>query len=119
MCGIAGYHGLSANEALLETMNGCQQHRGPDGLQARRRLLRSRHVPGEHQGAPAPRLVWAGRPQLPAHHRLLRPRHRAPLSSPTGLPGQEALRLSCHGLSLHPRILQVVCGRHAFGEECR
>ncbi|MFW5469225.1 asparagine synthase (glutamine-hydrolyzing) [Knoellia sp. CPCC 206435] len=31
MCGIAGYHGLSANEALLETMNGCQQHRGPDG----------------------------------------------------------------------------------------
>ena len=31
MCGIAGYHGLSANEALLQTMNDCQEHRGPDG----------------------------------------------------------------------------------------
>ncbi|WP_058235242.1 asparagine synthase (glutamine-hydrolyzing) [Devriesea agamarum] len=32
MCGIAGYHGLTnAGEALLENMNCCQQHRGPDG----------------------------------------------------------------------------------------
>ena len=31
MCGIAGYYGLSANEALLGRMNDCQEHRGPDG----------------------------------------------------------------------------------------
>ena len=31
MCGIAGYHGLPADTALLERMNACQQHRGPDG----------------------------------------------------------------------------------------
>ncbi len=31
MCGIAGYHGLPADEALLQRMNDCQQHRGPDG----------------------------------------------------------------------------------------
>lgn len=31
MCGIAGYHGLTADTALLERMNDCQQHRGPDG----------------------------------------------------------------------------------------
>ena len=31
MCGIAGYHGLQADSALLERMNDCQQHRGPDG----------------------------------------------------------------------------------------
>jgi asparagine synthase (glutamine-hydrolysing) len=31
MCGIAGYHGLHADPALLERMNDCQQHRGPDG----------------------------------------------------------------------------------------
>lgn len=31
MCGIAGYHGLHADEALLTRMNQCQQHRGPDG----------------------------------------------------------------------------------------
>ena len=31
MCGIAGYHGLHADHALLERMNDCQQHRGPDG----------------------------------------------------------------------------------------
>ena len=31
MCGIAGYHGLHADTALLERMNACQQHRGPDG----------------------------------------------------------------------------------------
>ncbi len=31
MCGIAGYHGLPADPALLERMNACQQHRGPDG----------------------------------------------------------------------------------------
>ncbi|WP_353951031.1 asparagine synthase (glutamine-hydrolyzing) [Knoellia sp. S7-12] len=31
MCGIAGYYGLSANEALLGTMNDCMEHRGPDG----------------------------------------------------------------------------------------
>ncbi|EWT00044.1 asparagine synthase [Intrasporangium oryzae NRRL B-24470] len=31
MCGIAGYHGLEADEALLRRMNGCQHHRGPDG----------------------------------------------------------------------------------------
>ena len=31
MCGIAGYHGLTADTALLERMNECQQHRGPDG----------------------------------------------------------------------------------------
>src|SRR6478735_2250430 len=31
MCGIAGYHGLQADHALLERMNDCQQHRGPDG----------------------------------------------------------------------------------------
>ena len=29
MCGIAGYHGLHADHALLERMNDCQQHRGP------------------------------------------------------------------------------------------
>lgn len=31
MCGIAGYHGLAADPALLTRMNDCQQHRGPDG----------------------------------------------------------------------------------------
>jgi asparagine synthase (glutamine-hydrolysing) len=31
MCGIAGYHGLPADTALLQRMNDCQQHRGPDG----------------------------------------------------------------------------------------
>jgi asparagine synthase (glutamine-hydrolysing) len=31
MCGIAGYHGLPADPALLERMNAHQQHRGPDG----------------------------------------------------------------------------------------
>jgi asparagine synthase (glutamine-hydrolysing) len=31
MCGIAGYHGLEADEALLRRMNDCQHHRGPDG----------------------------------------------------------------------------------------
>jgi len=31
MCGIAGYHGFEADEALLRRMNDCQQHRGPDG----------------------------------------------------------------------------------------
>ncbi len=31
MCGIAGYHGLTADEALLRRMNDCQIHRGPDG----------------------------------------------------------------------------------------
>ncbi len=31
MCGIAGYHGLPADRALLTRMNDCQQHRGPDG----------------------------------------------------------------------------------------
>ena len=31
MCGIAGYHGLHADQDLLERMNDCQQHRGPDG----------------------------------------------------------------------------------------
>ena len=31
MCGIAGYHGLSADTALLERMNDCIRHRGPDG----------------------------------------------------------------------------------------
>lgn len=31
MCGIAGYHGLEADEALLKRMNDCQAHRGPDG----------------------------------------------------------------------------------------
>lgn len=31
MCGIAGYHGLPADVALLERMNACQVHRGPDG----------------------------------------------------------------------------------------
>ena len=31
MCGIAGYHGLHADHDLLERMNDCQQHRGPDG----------------------------------------------------------------------------------------
>ncbi|MDC5696965.1 asparagine synthase (glutamine-hydrolyzing) [Intrasporangium calvum] len=31
MCGIAGYHGLTADEALLRRMNDCQVHRGPDG----------------------------------------------------------------------------------------
>ncbi len=31
MCGIAGYHGLSADTALLERMNDCLRHRGPDG----------------------------------------------------------------------------------------
>lgn len=31
MCGIAGYHGLSADEGLLQRMNACQEHRGPDG----------------------------------------------------------------------------------------
>ncbi|MFQ6171836.1 asparagine synthase (glutamine-hydrolyzing) [Oryzobacter sp. R7] len=31
MCGIAGYHGLSADLDLLTRMNDRQQHRGPDG----------------------------------------------------------------------------------------
>ncbi len=31
MCGIAGYHGLPADEGLLTRMNECQRHRGPDG----------------------------------------------------------------------------------------
>ncbi|MDN5790717.1 MAG: asparagine synthase (glutamine-hydrolyzing) [Micrococcales bacterium] len=31
MCGIAGYYGLEADEALLRRMNDCQAHRGPDG----------------------------------------------------------------------------------------
>lgn len=31
MCGIAGYHGLEADEALLRRMNDAQEHRGPDG----------------------------------------------------------------------------------------
>jgi asparagine synthase (glutamine-hydrolysing) len=31
MCGIAGYYGLHADHDLLERMNDCQQHRGPDG----------------------------------------------------------------------------------------
>ncbi len=31
MCGIAGYHGLPADEGLLQRMNDCQRHRGPDG----------------------------------------------------------------------------------------
>jgi asparagine synthase (glutamine-hydrolysing) len=31
MCGIAGYHGLTADEGLLQRMNDCQRHRGPDG----------------------------------------------------------------------------------------
>lgn len=31
MCGIAGYFGFEADEALLQRMNDCQQHRGPDG----------------------------------------------------------------------------------------
>ncbi|HET7397678.1 MAG TPA: asparagine synthase (glutamine-hydrolyzing), partial [Intrasporangium sp.] len=31
MCGIAGYFGFEADEALLARMNDCQQHRGPDG----------------------------------------------------------------------------------------
>ncbi|MGL5816605.1 MAG: asparagine synthetase B family protein, partial [Phycicoccus sp.] len=31
MCGIAGYHGLPADEALLQRMNDRQRHRGPDG----------------------------------------------------------------------------------------
>ena len=31
MCGIAGYHGLSADTALLERMNDSIRHRGPDG----------------------------------------------------------------------------------------
>ena len=31
MCGIAGYYGLAADEALLTRMNDCQRHRGPDG----------------------------------------------------------------------------------------
>ncbi|CAN7335875.1 asparagine synthase-related protein [Knoellia sp. LjRoot47] len=31
MCGIAGYYGLSADEALLSSMNDVQLHRGPDG----------------------------------------------------------------------------------------
>jgi asparagine synthase (glutamine-hydrolysing) len=31
MCGIAGYYGLSADEALLKRMNDRQRHRGPDG----------------------------------------------------------------------------------------
>ncbi len=31
MCGIAGYHGLPVDTALLERMNACQVHRGPDG----------------------------------------------------------------------------------------
>lgn len=31
MCGIAGYYGFEADEALLRRMNDCQRHRGPDG----------------------------------------------------------------------------------------
>ncbi|ADU47559.1 asparagine synthase (glutamine-hydrolyzing) [Intrasporangium calvum] len=31
MCGIAGYLGIEADEALLQRMNDCQVHRGPDG----------------------------------------------------------------------------------------
>ncbi|MDN5795545.1 MAG: asparagine synthase (glutamine-hydrolyzing) [Intrasporangium sp.] len=31
MCGIAGYVGFDADEALLRRMNECQRHRGPDG----------------------------------------------------------------------------------------
>lgn len=31
MCGIAGYYGFGQDQALLETMNSCIQHRGPDG----------------------------------------------------------------------------------------
>lgn len=31
MCGIAGYFGFEADGALLQRMNDCQQHRGPDG----------------------------------------------------------------------------------------
>ena len=31
MCGIAGYYGLNKNLSLLEKMNYCQVHRGPDG----------------------------------------------------------------------------------------
>ncbi|MEA5455383.1 asparagine synthase (glutamine-hydrolyzing) [Sinomonas sp. JGH33] len=31
MCGIAGYYGFGQDRALLETMNSCIQHRGPDG----------------------------------------------------------------------------------------
>ena len=31
MCGIAGYHGLPADTALLERMSDCIRHRGPDG----------------------------------------------------------------------------------------
>ena len=31
MCGIAGYYGLDKNTKLLEKMNLCQVHRGPDG----------------------------------------------------------------------------------------
>src|SRR5574338_281523 len=31
MCGIAGYHGLTADEGLLQRMNDCQRHRGPAG----------------------------------------------------------------------------------------
>ena len=30
MCGIAGYYGPH-DKQLLETMNSCQAHRGPDG----------------------------------------------------------------------------------------
>ena len=31
MCGIAGYYGLTSDPALLQAMNDCQTHRGPDG----------------------------------------------------------------------------------------
>lgn len=31
MCGIAGYYGYGADEALLQQMNACIEHRGPDG----------------------------------------------------------------------------------------
>jgi asparagine synthase (glutamine-hydrolysing) len=31
MCGIAGYYGLDSDQSLLETMNSCIAHRGPDG----------------------------------------------------------------------------------------
>lgn len=31
MCGIAGYYGLNADRDLLQRMNDCQVHRGPDG----------------------------------------------------------------------------------------
>lgn len=31
MCGIVGYLGPAGNQAILQVMNDCQEHRGPDG----------------------------------------------------------------------------------------